>query len=282
MGQILGQMTVRGVQDLARGLFVCSVFLEYERLARRVVPEVVNFLTFTLGVLSGRTSTEIPNTRSEMDIAHLRLEKKEARLDVPGNLAFTALYDENPDIPRLKLQVLVMTLELFDTASTLWSSLPSLPELFHPAQELLQHLTNSPVFRLLPPTISTRTLLATLTQRLKLSRNSRSSLVLQSHRPIPIPSYLPKFSMHHSFDSRNDPDHSRAALSKLTAQHRREKKSVVRELRKEARTEAVIQNEEGRRRDRVYEERMRVAEGVMRGGNSGVGKWERDQKRKRR
>jgi len=88
--------------------------------------------------------------------------------------------------------------------------------------------------------------------------------------------------MHHSFDSRNDPDHDRAALSKLTAQHRREKKSVVRELRKEARTEAVIQSDEGKRRDRIYEEKMKLANGLMRGGNSGIGKWERDQKRKRR
>jgi nucleolar protein 14 len=87
--------------------------------------------------------------------------------------------------------------------------------------------------------------------------------------------------MAYSLDSKNDPDHERSKLSKLQAEHRREKKSVIRELRKEARTEAVVQSEEGKRRDQVYEEKMKVATGIMKGGNA-VGKWERDQKRKRR
>jgi nucleolar protein 14 len=87
--------------------------------------------------------------------------------------------------------------------------------------------------------------------------------------------------MAYSLDSKNDPDHERSKLSKLQAEHRREKKSVIRELRKEARTEAVVQSEEGKRRDQVYDEKMKIATGIMKGGNA-VGKWERDQKRKRR
>ena len=120
-----------------------------------------------------------------------------------------------------------------------------------------------------------------MTRRIKLALGSRGALTLQAHRPIPIPSYLPKFKESYSLDSKNDPDHQRASLSKLRAQHRREKKSVIRELRKEARTEAVVRSEEGRRKDEVYKEKMRLAMGIMRGGND-VGKWERDQKRKRR
>jgi hypothetical protein len=87
--------------------------------------------------------------------------------------------------------------------------------------------------------------------------------------------------MSYSFDSKNDPDHQRAGLAKLQALHRREKKSVIREMRKEARTEAVVQSEEGRKKDQMYQEKMKVATGIMRAGNA-VGKWERDQKRKRR
>lgn len=87
--------------------------------------------------------------------------------------------------------------------------------------------------------------------------------------------------MSYSLDSKNDPDHERSSLSKLRAQHRREKKSVIRELKKEARTEAVARNEEGRRKDQAYKEKMKIALGIMKAGNA-VGKWERDQKRKRR
>jgi len=87
--------------------------------------------------------------------------------------------------------------------------------------------------------------------------------------------------MSYSYDSKNDPDHDRSGLSKLRSQHRREKKSIIRELRKEARTEAVVRSEEGRRKDQIYEEKMKVATGIMKAGNA-VGKWERDQKRKRK
>jgi nucleolar protein 14 len=87
--------------------------------------------------------------------------------------------------------------------------------------------------------------------------------------------------MSYSFDSKNDPNQERSKSSKLRALHRREKKSVIRELRKEARTEAIVRSEEGRRKDKAYEEKMRVATGIMKAGNA-VGKWERDQKRKRR
>jgi nucleolar protein 14 len=87
--------------------------------------------------------------------------------------------------------------------------------------------------------------------------------------------------MSYSLDSKNDPNQERSKSSKLRAQHRREKKSTIRELRKEARTEAVVRSEEQRRRDKAYEEKMRIATGIMNAGNA-VGKWERDQKRKRR
>lgn len=87
--------------------------------------------------------------------------------------------------------------------------------------------------------------------------------------------------MSHSYNSKNDPDRDRAALSKLESQHRQEKKAVIRELRKEARTGAVMQAEEKRRKDEIYEEKMKIASGIMRAGND-VGRWERDQKRKRR
>jgi len=44
--------------------------------------------------------------------------------------------------------------------------------------------------------------------------------------------------------------------------------------------EAVVQSEEGRKKNQLYQDQMRMATGIMRAGNA-VGKWERDQKRKR-
>jgi len=225
----------------------------------------------------------LPETRAESDTKHLRLKSSEIPKTLPEKLAFSALFDTPSNEAQLKVQVFRMALELADTGADLWKSVIALPELFQPTRDILTLITKTKLFASLSSDLQSRhnTILESISRRIKLSLGSRAALALQAHRPIPIPSYLPKFSMTHSLDSKNDPNHERAGLSKLKAQHRREKKSVIRELRKEARTEAVVRSEEGRRKDRVYQEKMRIATGIMKSGND-VGKWERDQKRKRK
>ena len=249
----------------------------------RYVPEILNFINLTLGELGGVKVPDLPETRRANATATLRLLVKGMPKEEPPKPTFSSLFDDKSNEPERKIQVFLTTLELLEAASETWKSNPSYPEIFHSTIPILTHISTTKLFAALPTSLQTqtRTLLSTLIRRAQLSKSSRSALALQSHRPIPIPSYLPRFSMSHSFDSKNDPDHVRAAQSRLKAVHRRERKSLVRELRKEARTEAVVRSEEGKMRDRIYEEKMKVAEGIMRAGND-VGKWERDQKRKRR
>jgi nucleolar protein 14 len=225
----------------------------------------------------------MPETRAELDVQHLRLKPSETPSEIPERLSFSALFDKKPNKSKLKLQILKVALELADSAADLWKSAVSAPELFQPTQCILSLMSKTKLFGALPETLQTRhkIILDNISRRIKLGLGTRAALTLQAHRPIPIPSYLPKYSMTYSLDTKNDPNHDRAALSKLQHQHRREKKSVIRELRKEARTEAVVRSEEGKRKDAMYQEKMRVATGIMKGGNN-VGKWERDQKRKRR
>lgn len=42
------QCPVLSLQDVVKGLFVCSVFLDYVSLSRRFIPELINFLLGTL------------------------------------------------------------------------------------------------------------------------------------------------------------------------------------------------------------------------------------------
>jgi nucleolar protein 14 len=247
------------------------------------VPEIVNFINFALMELGGVNVDGLPETRPANLTATLGLSIKDMPMDVPTKPTFASLFETVLDEQRRKVQLFITALELLEAASDTWKSSPAYPEIFHQTSLLLTQITQTKPFTALPIQVQTQTqtLLTSLTRRSKLAQDSRAALTLQAHRPIPIPSYLPKFSMSHSFDSKNDPDHARAAQSKLKAVHRREKKSVIRELRKEARTAAVVQSEEGKRRDRIYEDKMKVAKGIMKAGND-VGKWERDQKRKRK
>ncbi len=44
MGSYLGLCRVRSFADLASGLFLCTLFLQYESLSKRFVPEAINFV----------------------------------------------------------------------------------------------------------------------------------------------------------------------------------------------------------------------------------------------
>ena len=52
MSQYLGQCQVGSVKDVASGLMLCNLFLDYQDLSKRVVPEAINFLSSSLVYLA--------------------------------------------------------------------------------------------------------------------------------------------------------------------------------------------------------------------------------------
>ena len=92
---------------------------------------------------------------------------------------------------------------------------------------------------------------------LKFATEGRKPLLLQAHKPIPIPTYIPKFEQHSSNYLRNrDPDHERNEAAKLRAQYKQERKGAIRELRKDARFLAAEQQKKQKEKDKVYNDRM--------------------------
>lgn len=85
-------------------------------------------------------------------------------------------------------------------------------------------------------------------------------MTLQLHKPIAIPSYVPKFDSNASNYLRNrDPDYERNEASKLKRQYKQEKKGAIRELRKDAKFLAGVQQKEQQEKDKGYTERIRKA-----------------------
>lgn len=98
----------------------------------------------------------------------------------------------------------------------------------------------------------------TIRRLLRFSREARRPLALQAHKPIPIPTYVPKFEQSSSNYLRNrDPDHERNEAAKLRRQYKEEKKGAIRELRKDARFLAAEQQKQQKEKDRSYNERMK-------------------------
>lgn len=105
-----------------------------------------------------------------------------------------------------------------------------------------------------------------LSKLLKFARQSRQPLQLQSHKPIPIPTYIPKFDSSSSTYMRNkDPDRERNEAAKLRRQYKQERKGAIRELRKDARFLAGVALQKQMDKDRGYNERMKRVFGSLEG-----------------
>jgi nucleolar protein 14 len=92
------------------------------------------------------------------------------------------------------------------------------------------------------------------------------SLRLQAHKPILIPTYIPKFETSNSnYLRRQDSDHEKNKASKLRNQYKQERKGAIRELRKDSRFLAGVEQKKQIEKDRTYNERMRRVFGSIEG-----------------
>ena len=126
-------------------------------------------------------------------------------------------------------------------------------------------------------------LIELISRLVKFSHQSRKPLCLQAHKPIPIPTYIPKFeTTSSSYLRRQDPDHEKNEASKLRNQYKQERKGAIRELRKDARFLAVVEQKKEIEKDRAYNERMRRALGSIEGERAEEKAMEREKAKDKR
>lgn len=122
-----------------------------------------------------------------------------------------------------------------------------------------------------------------LRRLLKFSRQARQPLLLQAHKRIPIPSFIPKFeSSSSSYLRARDPDHEKNEASKLRKQYKEERKGAIRELRKDARFLAGVEQKKQQEKDQAYNMRMKRVYGGIEGERAEEKALEREKSRDKR
>lgn len=100
---------------------------------------------------------------------------------------------------------------------------------------------------------------------LSLITAQRKPLTLQSHRPVPIPTYIPSFDP--SFNPLAptfDPNPERSAANKLRAQYKKERLGAIRELRKDNKFLAGEEERRRKEKDERYKEKIgRIVGGLQ-------------------
>ncbi|KAL8714876.1 MAG: hypothetical protein Q9220_001389 [cf. Caloplaca sp. 1 TL-2023] len=262
MGQCLGQRVPRKLSDLATGVYLCTMCLQYQRLSKRYIPELLNY---TLNALYALAPIQAPRITGFLQWHNppgsFRLKIQSD--DQPRQLTF---WDTVPTVDiagetneELKLALLNALLTISGVMADLWADKTAFNEIFNPISACLTHLTSKPCASKIGTPLKEK---AQETQKhiqdlLQQARKTRRPLLLHNHRPLPIKTSIPKFEESYNPDKHYDPDRDRAESNKLKAEHKKERKGALRELRKDANFIARESLREKKERDAQYEKKFK-------------------------
>ncbi|MCJ1291397.1 nucleolar complex protein 14 [Xylographa carneopallida] len=261
MARYLSQKIPQTLSDLVKGTYITTLCIQYQRLSKHYIPEVVNYNINALRMLSP------PDPPKPTGFSPLH--ESPASLRINPSLASTAdkarriqFWDIDhtdtqgfPASEALKLALLITHLALLSHISTLWARKSAFPEIFAPYPPLLTHLATHLPPSLQPPLLAP--LLTTLPPTISHALTTRLPLALHRHRPLAIKTAIPKFEDAYHPAKHYDPDRERADRAKLLAEHKRERKGALRELRKDASFMAREGLRDKKERDEAYERKYK-------------------------
>ncbi|KAI0432985.1 nucleolar protein 14 [Xylaria sp. FL1042] len=261
IARYLGQKIPKTSIDFAQGAFMGSLALHYLNLSQRFCPEFMNFSLNTLISLAPVKPTEkqgnFPHHQPTSGVRITSASKVEVKkLKVTD--CVTSPSSEEADL-SIRIATLDTTLQLLDIASQLYASKTSFIETFEPVLLALRHLTKSSCKSHLPMALVDRIvkLQTKLQTMLTMSKLARRPLELHHHRPLAIKTAIPKFEDQFDPDRHYDADKDRAELAKLKAEHKKERKGAMRELRKDANFMAREKLRIKKAKDAAYEKKYK-------------------------
>ncbi|KAJ2767870.1 nucleolar complex protein 14, partial [Coemansia nantahalensis] len=276
IGQHLGQSTFATLGGVAGGLVLVAIAHEAQRLARRLMPEALNFVLAVVAASVGCDDSApgpYPLSRRQREaFGMLRIgaadgcrDADEQSLGVPWAWV-TSPADKLS--AREKYSVLRAALRLARRLADCYCALPAFVELFAPLEAQLATVAGRlPQFKLhqAPAAVvgEVAGLRAQLGEQLAEARAARAPLKLQYHRPLAIASVAPRFESHYSHEVHYDPDRVRAESTKLRRQLARERRGAVRELRRDAQFVAGQRLHEQAEKDKQYAAKMKRAWSVL-------------------
>ncbi|KAI1322213.1 Nop14-like protein [Xylariaceae sp. FL0255] len=257
----LGQKIPRRVEDYVQGAFMGSLALRYLQLSQRFCPELMNFCLLTLASLSpNKLTEELVNFPQHEPVPGIRIvggsglaTRKLKVTDCVGNEGLA----NNPS--SIKIATMATTVRLLDTAASLYAGKSSFYESFLPVKLILDHLSEKSCKSELPTALNDQiakfqTKLRTM---LAMAKVARRPLELHNHRPLAIKMAFPKFEDKFDPDKHYDVDKNRAELAKLKAEHKKERKGAMRELRKDANFMAREKLRAKKQKDAAYEKKYK-------------------------
>lgn len=141
MGKYLGLKIPQDLADLATGAYLCTLCLQYQQLAKRFVPEVMNFVENTLCVLAPTKPSRFPGSfpyhepQTSLRIEHAPESQRKVKFYDCVRQDLSIAEQES-----LKAALVEANLNLIEAAAETWAEKAAFTEVFAPALEITQHL----------------------------------------------------------------------------------------------------------------------------------------------
>ncbi|KAM5351668.1 hypothetical protein ACJ41O_004391 [Fusarium nematophilum] len=261
IARYLGQRVPQNLSHFATGTYLSILAVSYQKLSKRYVPEVINFSLNTLSALAPVAASKQAGNYPLHNIPTGARTEAAGKADVK-RLNFSdcaAEESKGAHATALKVAILDTTARVLEAAADTWTGKSAFLDTFHQATIVLKHLGSKACRSQLPPVLTERIekLQAKLERMLKVAQLSRRNLELHHHRPLAIKTYVPKFEETFDPDKHYDPDRERAELAKLKAEHKKERKGAMRELRKDANFMAREKLRIKKAKDEAYEKKYK-------------------------
>ncbi|GAO13798.1 uncharacterized protein UV8b_03971 [Ustilaginoidea virens] len=257
MGRFLSQKVPQRLSDYSTGAYLAILFLQYQQLSKRFVPEVPNFCLNALCALSPiAPDKKLGNFPQHEPPAGMRTQNA-AHVAV-RRLTFADCSTEKAPV-SVKVATMSTVLDILNAAADLWAGKDAFLETFGQVVDVAKHLGGKACQAQLPSQLVDKAdkLTAKLGRMMSLAQISRRPLELHHHRPLAIKTYIPKFEETFDPDKHYDPDRERAELAKLKAEHKKERKAAMRELRKDANFMARENLRIKKAKDEAYEKKFK-------------------------
>ncbi|KAK6842683.1 nucleosome assembly protein [Apiospora arundinis] len=259
IARFLGQKMPKQLSDLAKGVYLSILILQYQQISKRYMPELINFNLNTLLALAPQPRKNVPFPMHELPAGY-RVNNAQAA-EIRKLNCYDCVESERSAKEQnvFKIAIIDSTIKVLEAAATLWVDKSSFIETFEPFKQLLGHLSSKPCRSHFPDSLKDR-LRKTQTrveQMLKLAQIQRKPLELHHHRPLAIKSNMPKFEDTFDPNKHYDPDRERAEAAKLRAEFKNERKGAMRELRKDANFMAREKLRIKKAKDEAYEKKYK-------------------------
>ncbi|ODV87356.1 hypothetical protein CANARDRAFT_26759 [[Candida] arabinofermentans NRRL YB-2248] len=239
---------------LFAGIYISDLLLQYQRLSKRLIPEVINFLERAFLALIPE-----PEKVSYESLATREIPAKpcgsnlKPNTELPQELGVLKISEWNVTSESHRAHLLAKLVKTLDGySSSVFKEKESFQEIALPFIAITKHLVK---YHASTPAVPA--LLSKLQNLNKIARSERKPLRLQAHRAVAIPTYVPKFEENFNPDKKSyDPDATRQEIAKLRHQIKDERKQALREIRKDSQFEAREQIKKKKQDYQDYHSKM--------------------------